>query len=69
MIELNVKEYCHDCLSFEADVEPPQRLFGDNGCMFQTNTLVSCKYRRRCESIKRYLERACENGDGNRADS
>ena len=63
MIELNAKEYCQDCLSFEPDIEPPQKMYAVDGSMMQTNTIIRCKYYRRCESIKRYLEKANTSGE------
>ena len=56
MIRINVEEYCHQCLDFEADVTKPVRTVNDNDEHIQTDTIVQCKYRKRCEAIKRYLQ-------------
>lgn len=59
-IELVVKDYCGECCEFEADViKPENRLIrvGDNDTkVIKTDTIVRCKYAKRCENIKRYLE-------------
>ena len=57
MIVLEVQDYCHDCPSFEADVQRPEKIFADNDMVMMTNTVVRCEYRNRCERLKRYLER------------
>lgn len=55
-IKLKVQEYCADCLDFEPNVTNPQRAYDDNREVFyQTDTIVECKYAKRCEAIKRYL--------------
>ena len=62
-IRIEVKEYCADCLDFEADVTSPERtsLYGSDSsepvAVYQTDTIVRCKYAKRCEGIKRYLEK------------
>lgn len=56
MIRLNVEEYCHQCLDFTPDVIPPARSTAENGEHIQTDTIIQCKYRKRCAGIKRFLE-------------
>ena len=57
MITLEVADYCQDCLSFEADVTKPERLYAcDEEVAVLGDTIVRCEYRRRCANIKRYLE-------------
>ena len=61
MIRLDISGYCSDCCDFEPDVTKPVRStlatnLNENTTV-QTDTVVRCKYARRCESIKRYLER------------
>ena len=56
MIRLNVEEYCHQCLDFTPDVIPPTRSADESGEHTQTDTIIQCKYRKRCAGIKRYLE-------------
>ena len=62
MIELKVKEYCHNCPDFEAKVTvQDNELFAAGETEPTTricNTTVSCSHAKRCEGIKRYLERA-----------
>lgn len=58
MIKLNVEEYCHQCLDFTPDVTKPERHFLDGGNKIeQSDTIVQCKHRNRCEAIKKYLIR------------
>lgn len=58
-ITLDIREYCSECCDFEADVTKPERtvLYGDTGETItrQTDTIVHCRYAKRCEAIKRYL--------------
>ena len=54
MIKLNVEGYCQMCLDFYPDVIPPTRTTDDENVL--TDTIVQCKYRKRCAGIKRYLE-------------
>lgn len=62
MIRIEVQEYCSECCDFEPDVTRPVKMVGytpftDVTDITQTDTIVRCKYAKRCESIKRYLER------------
>jgi hypothetical protein len=54
MIQLDVEEYCYNCLDFEADVTKPLR---DTETNTWSNTIIQCKYRKRCRAIKDYLTR------------
>lgn len=68
MIKLEVQEYCHNCLDFDADVLSPEKtvttLYTNDGESFEhvdiSDTIVRCKFRRRCEAIKRYLKKQPE---------
>ena len=62
MIRIEVQEYCSECCDFEPDVTRPVKMvdhrpFTDVTGITQTDTIVRCKYAKRCENIKRYLER------------
>lgn len=57
MITIDIQPYCERCLEFSPDVEYPSRYFADNDEIIQSDTIIRCKYRKRCELIKRYLER------------
>ena len=57
MIKLEVEEYCHSCLDFEADVKKAERVRNGHGDMILGDTVVRCAHRNRCLNIKRYLER------------
>jgi len=60
-IKLEVKDYCSECCDFEPDVTKPERLYCGDSIIFKTDTVVRCEYARRCENIKRYLEKkACK---------
>lgn len=59
-IRLQVREYCMDCLDFEADVTKPERttLYGEGEPLtIQSDTVVKCKYAGRCHNLVRYLTR------------
>lgn len=64
MIRLDVEPYCHECLGFCPDVEAPEKVdfVGEGGTVeyYLTDTIVRCKYRGRCQAIKRYLEKQQE---------
>lgn len=65
MIRLEVEEYCENCLDFLPDVKKPGRgedFFGEDTVL--GDTLVRCSNRKRCEAIKRYLEKQV-GGDEN----
>lgn len=51
MIELSVKDYCQECPDFDAKVNVK---YDENKTI---HTTVTCKHAKRCEGIKRYLER------------
>ena len=61
MIRLVVEGYCQDCLDFTPDVANPMTAcgvdFDGEPKVLHTDTVVRCKYRKRCAGIKRYLER------------
>lgn len=61
-INLVVKEYCSECFDFEPDVTRPERVSAymidmvtNEMVTRQSDTIVRCKYAKRCEAIKRYL--------------
>lgn len=60
MIRLEVEGYCQQCLDFSPDVMKPEREISKtvNGThsMSYSDTIVKCKYRNRCASIRRFLE-------------
>ena len=58
MIKLKVEDYCHECPAFEADVDTsgwydPQSQ--------EEDTIIRCRYRKRCANMVRYLERKLKN--------
>ena len=66
MIELKVEEYCHNCPSFEPESSSEtEHLETTYDPMFiktiaistVVNTVVTCKYRRRCAAMFRYLKK------------
>ena len=63
MIVINVEEYCHSCQDFTADVIAPAKLYiSDSNNYILGDTIVQCKYRKRCAGIKRYLETQVKEG-------
>lgn len=60
MIELSVKEYCQECPDFDAKVSVKYDEIHDDRRCKTTKTIcttVTCMHAKRCEGIKRYLER------------
>ena len=58
MIKLDVKDYCHACMDFSPKVIPARKQFADwSGEVEQTDTVIQCERRSRCEAIREYLER------------
>ena len=57
MIRLDIQEYCDNCLDFSPAVDRPQKAFGLDGTVVQTDTIITCEHATRCEMIKRYLTR------------
>ena len=55
MIRLELKDYCHDCVGFEADVEGPTKLYTMGDVVVQSDTVVRCKHRKRCAHIVKYV--------------
>lgn len=66
MIRLDIHEYCDACCDFDPDVTKPTRSsFAtelNKVTVVQTDTIITCKNAKRCESIKRYLERQAQQG-------
>lgn len=64
MIRLDIHEYCDACCDFDPDVTKPTRSSFATALnkvtVVQTDTIVTCKNAKRCESIKRYLERQAQ---------
>ena len=50
MIRLDVKQYCHDCANFEADVKRTLFIKG------KPEIVVQCEFKDRCDLIKEYIE-------------
>ena len=57
MIRLDAQEYCDNCLDFSPAVDRPQKVFGSDGTVIQSDTIITCEHSTRCEMIKRYLTR------------
>ena len=58
MIKIDVKGYCQSCTDFEPDVQRPEKLYPiGSEEVTVTDTIIRCRYRKRCETIKRYLEK------------
>lgn len=56
MIRVEVQDYCAACLDFEADVIKPFHRATDPAGVY-TDTVIRCSHAKRCEAIKRYLEK------------
>lgn len=69
MIRLEVQEYCHACSDFEPDVEKPEKYYLGSEEVIMTDTVVRCRYRKRCENLKRYLTRAEKEANHEQSES
>lgn len=62
MIELKVKEYCHNCPDFATKVSVREH---DDGNMVNPakfyDTTVTCSHAKRCEGIMRYLDKTLKD--------
>ena len=56
MIRVEVEDYCQSCMDFSPDVTKPVRSLTETSNTVQTDTIIRCTHKKRCESIKRYLE-------------
>ena len=62
MIRIEVEEYCNACMDFSPDVTKPTRevVYSPREVepiVLQSDTIVRCEYRKRCEAIRKYLEK------------
>lgn len=72
-IRLEIQPYCESCCDFDPDVTKPEketlllhdyRNLIDKGVVVrQTDTIVRCKYAKRCEAIRRYLSQQKEDNE------
>ena len=65
MIKIEVQPYCDACLDFTPDVEYPQVFHADLEEYIFTDTVVRCRFRKRCSGICRYLKRELNKGGSN----
>ena len=58
MIRIDVEEYCQSCQDFCPDVTEPVKAYavGNEAEYILSDTIIRCKYRRRCAGMMRYLE-------------
>lgn len=66
MIRVEVEGYCSECMDFDPDVQKPQKTFCNNGVTSEftmTDTVIRCENRKRCEHIRRYLQRKDTNDE------
>ena len=61
MIRVDVKEYCHACMDFSADVSKAVKYQAYDGEILLSDTVIQCEHSRRCEAIRRYLESHMKN--------
>ena len=61
MIRLEVQPYCSDCFDFNPEVSGPEKIIFSDGRIDVGDTIVRCKYAKRCEAIKRYLSKCTED--------
>lgn len=67
MIKLDVKDYCHSCPSFEAEVDGPSVTALDfrnkSTEIFVGNVTISCKKRYICAHLINHLRKETEKND------
>ena len=64
-IKLEIQPYCENCMIFDADVERPTKLYGNDLPVYQTATVVRCSRRNTCAGLMRYLEKELQKGETN----
>ena len=57
MIRVDVKPYCDVCPDFTPDVEYPVTYYAGFEAYSSEDTVIRCKYQKRCEAMVRYLEK------------
>lgn len=64
MIKLDVEDYCQECQGFEPDADTSDfyNPLNQNECV--RDTIIRCRYRKRCANMVRYLERKLRNDAG-----
>jgi hypothetical protein len=65
LIRLEVEDYCASCLDFSPDVSKPDRYFIGNNELVMSDTLIRCKYRKRCAGIRRFLDQQMKEEETN----
>lgn len=64
-IKLDVKDYCHECMSFEADIEDTReiRYFSSEYAFDKSakpirmgEVTIRCAHREKCANIQKYLK-------------
>lgn len=65
MIKLEVENYCHDCVGFEADVENGAEYYAmGTKIVLRTDTIIRCEHRHRCEGIYKQLKEELSKNEG-----
>lgn len=57
MIKLEVEDYCRECPAFEPDVDTTGWYDPQSQEEVIRDTIIRCRYRKRCANMVRYLER------------
>lgn len=70
MIRLELKDYCHDCVNFEAEVEKPQAWYDTNNkIVLYTDTIVRCAHAMCCAHIAKYIMEGYKEDEGRTSES
>lgn len=64
MIELDLKDYCHNCDGFEPVFVEGSSVYNDSGMISRETSYVRCRYAKRCANIEKYLTRAMAHKEG-----
>lgn len=60
MIKLEVHEYCHRCFDFKPSTQKPSMFYGGDNGSGQTDTIIRCESRSRCEHIREHIREHLE---------
>lgn len=57
MIKVDVEDYCQTCMDFTSEVTKPETFHYNHGEIVRGDTVIQCKYRKRCAGLVRHLTR------------
>ena len=57
MIKLDVQPYCHECAGFMPFCDRSVEYESEGRVYYRSDTVITCKYKKRCEQMIKYLEK------------